>query len=372
MDRESQLIESRVIHAILPKGDIADCQVIEIFLAGLLKAGDGDVCVGIQLLGDPTGETVQLDTIEAAVLHPLGQHPEEVAHAHCRLQNIASLKAHVFNGLIHGPDNGRAGVMGIQRGSSCCLVFLICEFRFQLCVFKCPFRLGIVKSICKTTPANILPQNFLLVRVGLSTTLFQFVEQTDCRIVPDILLLRTPNAQIVIGNVVVDSRDGRLGRKSWFGCPGRCFQCLDDHIIGKMVFLSRNGFYGLDGVLRVIVQPVFQIGTDKISRLHAEDGKAGASAERIILQGDFSGAIVYRINNELPVVNFQLLPYGKILATFVLVESVVRTILVCTHQDKTVAVTPDLLSLCHPAFCWEPSHRNGIPAFYGLCEDVGA
>ena len=372
VDGKTQLIESRVIHTILPKGDIADCQVVEILLAGLLKAGDCDVCMGIQLLGDSPRETVQLHTIEAAVLHTLGQHPEEVAHAHCRLQNVAGLKAHAFNGLIHRPDDGGAGVMGIQGGSSCCLIFLIGEFCFQLGIFKCPFRLGVIKGIGKTTPANILPQHFLLVVVSLSTALFQFVEQTDCRIVPREFLLRAANAEVIIGNVVVDSRGFWVGRKFWFDRFGRCFQCLDDHIEGQMVFLSRDGFYGLDGVRGVTVHPVLQIGTDKTDRLHAEDGKAGASAERIVLQGDFSGAVVYRINNELPVINFQLLPYGKILAALVLMETIVGTILICTHQNKAVAVAPDFLSLCHPAFCRETGHRNGVPTCNGLGEDVGA
>ena len=36
------------------------------------------------------------------MLHTLGQHPEEVAHAHSRLQNVASLETHVFNGLMKG------------------------------------------------------------------------------------------------------------------------------------------------------------------------------------------------------------------------------------------------------------------------------
>ena len=130
VDGKAQLIKSRVIYTILTKGNIADCQVVEILLAGLLKAGDCDVCMGIQLLGDSPRETVQLHAIEAAVLHPLGQHPEEVAHAHSRLQNVASLETHVFNGLIHSTDNGRAGVMGIQCGSPCSSVFLIGEFCF--------------------------------------------------------------------------------------------------------------------------------------------------------------------------------------------------------------------------------------------------
>ena len=158
-------------------------------------------------------------------------------------------------------------------------------------------------------------------------------------------------------------------RGYFYGCR---FQFLDDHIEGQMVFLSRDGFYGLDGVRRVTVQPVLQIGTDKISRLYAEYGKAGASAERIVLQGDFSGMVVNRINDELPVFNFQPLPNGKILAALVLMETVVGAILICTHQYKTVAVAPDFLSLCHPAFCREPSHRNGVPTFNGLGEDVGA
>ena len=198
------------------------------------------------------------------------------------------------------------------------------------------------------------------------------MEQADCRIVPCEFLLRAANAEVVIGNVVVDSWGFWVGRKFWFDHFGRCFQCLDDHIIGQMVFLSRDGFYGLDGVRRVTVQPVLQIGTDKISRLHAEDGKAGASAERIILQGDFPGVVVNRINDELPVINFQPLPNGKILAALVLVETVVGAILICTHQNKTVAVAPDFLSLCHPAFCREPSHRNGVPTFNWPGEDVGA
>ena len=185
-------------------------------------------------------------------------------------------------------------------------------------------------------------------------------------------MLRAANAEVIIGNVVVDSQGYWLGREFWFNCFGRCFQCLDDHIEGQMVFLSRDGFYGLDGIRRVTVQPVLQIGTDKIGRLHAEDGKAGASAERIILQGDFPRMVVNRINDELPVVNFQPLSNRKILAALVLMETVVGTILICAHQDKTVAVAPDFLSLRHPAFCWEPSHRNGIPAFNGLREDVGA
>ena len=262
--------------------------------------------------------------------------------------------------------------MGIQCGSPCRLIFLIGEFCFQLGIFKCPFRLGVIKGIGKTAPANILPQHFLLVGVCLSAALFQFMEQADCRIVLCEFLLRAANAEVVIGNVVVDSRDGWFGRKFWFDHFGRCFQCLDDHIIGQMVFLSRDGFYGLDGVRRVTVQPVLQIGTDKIGRLYAEYGKAGASAERIVLQGDFPRMVVNRINDELPVINFQLLPYGKILAALVLVETIVGTILVCTHQHKAVAVAPDFLSLCRPAFCREPSHRNGVPTFNGLGEDVGA
>ena len=101
-----------------------------------------------------------------------------------------------------------------------------------------------------------------------------------------------------------------------------------------MVFLSRDGFYGLDGVRGVTVHPVLQIGTDKTGRLHAENGKAGASAERIVLQGDFSGMVVNRINDELPVINFQPLPNGKILAALVLMETIVGTCLLYTSLGR--------------------------------------
>ena len=124
MDGKTELVVSPVVDLILSKGHVADGKVEEIPPVGSFKACHGNVCLGIELLGDSAGDAVQLHTVQAASLHLLREKPEKVPDAHGRLQDVAGLEAHAADSLIDRLDNRGAGVVSIQRGSSGGGVFL--------------------------------------------------------------------------------------------------------------------------------------------------------------------------------------------------------------------------------------------------------
>ena len=59
----------------------------------------------LELAGDAPGDAVQLHAVQLAFAHAIREHPEEVAHAAGRFQNVAAVKAHLLHGLINGADH---------------------------------------------------------------------------------------------------------------------------------------------------------------------------------------------------------------------------------------------------------------------------
>ena len=64
VDGKTELVVSPVVDLILSEGDVADSHVIEVAPIRGLKACNGDVGVGIELLGDSAGHAVQLHAVE--------------------------------------------------------------------------------------------------------------------------------------------------------------------------------------------------------------------------------------------------------------------------------------------------------------------
>ena len=124
VDGKTELVKSPVADLILSKGYVAHGEVEEVLSVGGFKAGHGNIRLGIELLCDSTGNTVQLHAVEPAAFHALRQHTEEVAHAHAGLQNVAGLEAHVLHRVVNGADNGGAGVVGVEGGGTGGGIFL--------------------------------------------------------------------------------------------------------------------------------------------------------------------------------------------------------------------------------------------------------
>ena len=63
VDIEAQLVVGRVIDLVLPEGNIAHSKVKEIPAICGFKTGNGDIRLGIKLLGNPAGDGIQLHTV---------------------------------------------------------------------------------------------------------------------------------------------------------------------------------------------------------------------------------------------------------------------------------------------------------------------
>ena len=218
MNGKTELVISPVIDLILSKRHVADSEIIEVPALGGLKACHGNVGLGIELLGDPARNAVQLHAVQAAATHFLRQQAEEVAHAHGRLQNIAGLEAHVAYGFINGLDNGGAGVVGVQRGASGGGVFLRCEGCVQFLVFLRPGGFALVKGVCQAAPAYIPGKDILFFWGSLPPFRFQFFQKVDGIQIGTELGFGASDAQIVISDPEVFSRRDRLLRNRF--CVG--------------------------------------------------------------------------------------------------------------------------------------------------------
>ena len=164
---KTELVISPVIYLILSERDVAHGEVIEVFSVRCLKACDGNVRLGVKLLGNTSGDAVQFHAVELAALHLLRQQAKEVTHAHRWLQNVAGLESHVPDSFINRLDNGGAGVVRVQRGCTRGGVFLRGKCSVKLGKLVFPVILAFIKGICKTAPAHIAGEDFLLLRAGL-------------------------------------------------------------------------------------------------------------------------------------------------------------------------------------------------------------
>src|ERR1019366_5187386 len=88
----------------------------------------------------------------------------EVANAAGRFQNLSALKTKPLRCLIHGADDNRRGVMGVEGGGAGGTVFLVGQDFRKLDLFPVPGRAVHVKHLGHRTPANIFDQQSFFVR----------------------------------------------------------------------------------------------------------------------------------------------------------------------------------------------------------------
>ena len=292
MNVEAQLVVGFVVHLILAERDVADGKVIEVPPVSGLEARYGDVGFGIKLFGNPAADGIQFHAVQTAPGHALRQHPEEVAHAHRRLQNVAGTEAHLLRSLINGADNGGAGVVGIEGGGPGRFVFLRGQQLLQLRILGGPRGFVRVKGIRHAAPAHIAGQHFLLCRRSLPGGFLQVFQQLDRRHIGLVLGLGAALAQMIVGDaevfgvaaqvvpvlligrllgcplvgeslpLAVDRDRNRVVRlflrlrvRRWFGRRGFRpvnVQPFHHHVIGKSVFVAGVDRYRLGGDFRCI------------------------------------------------------------------------------------------------------------------------
>ena len=295
VDVEAQLIVGTVVYLVLSEGDVAHGQVIEVPPVGGLKARHRDVGLGVKLSGDATRNTVQFHAIQPAFCHAFREHPEEVAHTHRRLQNIAALEAHAFHGLIDGADHGGAGVVGVEGGGPGRSVFLRGQQLFQFGILRTPCRFVRVKDVRQTAPAHILREQMLFFRGSIAVLLFDLLQRGNRLDVAPELFLRSAGPQIIVQDAEVFRRM-RLWRH---GFRLVYVQPFHHHIIGQAVLVAGINRYRLgddlrrrsfsyvrrkqSGVALILAEPGFKLFP--ADHIVAPGIRPGVNADRVILNG---------------------------------------------------------------------------------------
>ena len=119
---------------------VADDQIIEVVgRPTLLVTHDLHVCARIEDFRHATGQPVQFDPGEVAVLGQMRRHhAEEVADAHGRFKDAATLEAHLFGDAPHRLHGRRIRVMGVDDGVLGGLPFVSAEVGTQPIVLFAP------------------------------------------------------------------------------------------------------------------------------------------------------------------------------------------------------------------------------------------
>ena len=246
VDRESQLVIRLIGHLVVTERYIAHSQIVEISAVCRFKTGYLDFCVGIELLSNSAGDGIQFHTIQATALHLRGQHTKEVTDTHGRFQNVAVLKSHLSDCIVDGANDRRTGVMCVQGGSPCRSIFILGKQVFQSGVLLRPISLVRVKGICQTAPADIVRQNLLFFRSGVSVLTFQFEQGLNGFNVPCELLLRPTFTDVVIRDVEVHRRN------RWNFSGGNGLLDLSDNVHDFGILPSVHlGIVLNDGVLAI-------------------------------------------------------------------------------------------------------------------------
>ena len=99
--------------------------------------------------------------------------------------------------------------MCVQRGSSCRSILIFGKQVLQSGVLLRPISLVRVKGICQTAPADIIRQNLLFFRSGVSVLTLQLEQGLNGFDISCELLLRPTFTDVVISDVEVHRRNRR-------------------------------------------------------------------------------------------------------------------------------------------------------------------
>ena len=204
MNEQVVFVIPLVVQAVIAKRHIADGNIERVVCKlGILVAGNLNIGVRIQLAGNASADAVQLHAGELAVCHALRKHTEEVADTHGRLQHLATVKSHLTEGIIHGFDNYRRGVMRVKDRCACGLVFVLGEQTAQLLIAAV---VGTERA-CHTAPADILREHLLFLGSRRTICGFQTFQQADSRKVSVKFFTKCAGTEGIIRNAEVVGLD---------------------------------------------------------------------------------------------------------------------------------------------------------------------
>ena len=169
------------------------------------KSTDGNIGFRIKELCNSAGNAVQFHTIHFQSIHSIRHKPHKISDPAGWFQNISLLQPHIFQCLVHGFYNYWRCVKSVQRGFSCCPVFIRFKLRMQFDKFIRPCFIPFFKCFLQTTPSYIFRQDYLLIRRGCCPPFVLYlVKQSDCIHVGTEFFFCASRPQIFICNTEIN------------------------------------------------------------------------------------------------------------------------------------------------------------------------
>ncbi len=118
MDGKFVIVETRVVNRVITERHIGNSEVVKsIGEFGLFKRLGTDVRVGIKSLCNSCGQRINFNAGDGRATKHLFRHEaDEVADAAGGFKHAPAFEAEPPGGTIHRADDGRRGVMGVERG----------------------------------------------------------------------------------------------------------------------------------------------------------------------------------------------------------------------------------------------------------------
>ena len=122
---------------------------------------------------------------------------DEVTETQRRFQHTALREAKVLHQRIHGPDDDRRGVMGVERSGAGRLQFVLREQRLQSFTLFLPLLIPSIEHLRQAAPADLAHQNLLLRLSRWPLLRFELLQQLDGGQIRAALLLQRPSPNFV-------------------------------------------------------------------------------------------------------------------------------------------------------------------------------
>ena len=116
VNKEIVLVISLIGNFELPEGDVSHGSIEEtVGKICVFKTLNGNTGILIELLCNPTGNSINFHSIKLSRTHAVRDKTYEVSDAARRLKDITGLEIHIFKRLIHRFDNNRRRIESGQR-----------------------------------------------------------------------------------------------------------------------------------------------------------------------------------------------------------------------------------------------------------------
>ena len=162
---------------------------------------------GVEFLCDTGGQAVEFNAVQMAVLcHFRREIPEEVTRSHCRVEDLAAGKSHVFKRRVNAFYDVRLGIKCGERTFAGGGIFLVREQIFQLGVFAAPVFFSAVECVCNAAPAAVMSKYVLLLGGRMAVFGFDLFQRFYGCYIRRVLCFLTGGVCKIFGEAVVANR----------------------------------------------------------------------------------------------------------------------------------------------------------------------